>query len=605
MKKRIWNQLKKAVMITAAVGILGAGAVSAAEFEVAELYVPAVGLKQSAQWIDEEKFQAELTLEVSGLKELYKSQQENTASENGQLQMENSTWDGEVREAETAENTTDEVDSENTECESESAVIDIEDIESEEYREAEENAEGFDTETGQTQQSEQENQNEIREDKTRYFLTVYISEYFQVNAEALKNDLQAESVQIQNKKGETTQITKLTCEVLLPDAETDVFSLKVPVSLREEYRISPVKVDYPLCQDTPLYKDQDGSGAYVWMKAGEEVQTMAVSPSVLLSVQEAKTGIAAQLQQETKEARAGQELVYILSVQNTGDLSLENIEISGTFSESGMKAGWKQEEGFTVNGMQGIITCLKAGEIRQVRMTVELTEEQTGEIIHTVTVKAKHPGKEENIECQKSVKTEITALKAAFEVEKTADRTQAYPGDTITYQICIRNTGERTLHSVLSTERFRNAGIQAKFVQKEGVTLNSSGTQALIPQIAQGEAFVLYATVTVPQYQASQELINEVTVTSNETGSQTITSQANVKLTGNDNTVTVTPQPTSAPVAVQSYGYESKSGNAYTAASKPRTGDETEIVLYIVLGIFALMSGVSAFCYMKTKKHQK
>ncbi len=75
-------------------------------------------------------------------------------------------------------------------------------------------------------------------------------------------------------------------------------------------------------------------------------------------------------------------------------------------------------------------------------------------------------------------------IKAAFEVEKTADRTQAYPGDTITYQICIRNTGERTLHSVLSTERFQNAGILAKFVQKEGVTLSNNGTQALIPQIA-------------------------------------------------------------------------------------------------------------------------
>ena len=118
------------------------------------------------------------------------------------------------------------MDSENTECESESAVIDIEDIESEEYRKAEENAEGSDTETGQTQQSEQENPNEIREDKTRYFLTVYISEYFQINAEALKNDLQAESVQIQNKKGETTQITKLTCEAALSDAETDIFTMK-------------------------------------------------------------------------------------------------------------------------------------------------------------------------------------------------------------------------------------------------------------------------------------------------------------------------------------------------------------------------------------------
>ena len=632
MKKRIWNQLKKAVMMTAAIGILGTGAASAAEFGETELSVPAVSLREYAEWTDEENFQAELTLEVSGLKELYKKEHENPNPENVHGQTEETDVSAEENaDVASVENMEYKAETGDTESGSENIAVneegeeyhnEEENIKSEEYQNAEKNvgeeyrtegenargeeylAEGESAE-GKENQTEGEKTAGSNTENSRYFLTAYISEYFQVKEDDLKHDMQAESVQIQNQKGETTQITKLTCEVLLPDAETDVFSLKVPVSLREEYRISPVKVDYPLCQDTPLYKDQDGSGAYVWMKAGEEVQTMAVSPSALLSVQEAKTGIAAQLQQETKEARAGQELVYILSVQNTGDLSLENIEISGTFSESGMKAGWKQEEGFTVNGMQGIITCLKAGEIRQVRMTVELTEEQTGEIIHTVTVKVKHPGKEENIECQKSVKTEITALKAAFEVEKTADRTQAYPGDTITYQICIRNTGERTLHSVLSTERFRNAGIQAKFVQKEGVTLNSSGTQALIPQIAQGEAFVLYATVTVPQYQASQELINEVTVTSNETGSQTITSQANVKLTGNDNTVTVTPQPTSAPVAVQSYGYESKSGNAYTAASKPRTGDETETVLYIVLGIFALMSGVSAFCYMKTKKHQK
>ena len=559
MKKRIWNQLKKAVMITAAVGIFGAGAVSAAEFEATELYVPVVSLKQSA-------------------------------------------WDGEVREAEAAENTTDEVDSENTECESESAVIDIEDIESEEYRKSEENAEGSDTETGQTQQSEQENQNEIREDKTRYFLTVYISEYFQVNAEALKNDLQAESVQIQNKKGETTQITK-TCETALSDAETDIFTMKVPVSLREEYRISSVKTDYPLCQDAPLCKDWEGTGAYFWMKSGDETRTVAETPSALLSVQEAKTGITARLQQETKEVRAGQNLTYILSVENTGELPLENIEISSVFSQDNIKAEWKQEEGFTANGMQGIISGLKAGEIRNLQMTVQLTEEQAGELIHTVTVKAKYPGKEESIGCQKSVETEVIALKATFEVEKTADRTQAYPGDTITYQICIRNTGERTLHSVLSTERFQNAGIQANFVRKEGVTLNSTGTQALIPQIAPGEAFALYATVTVPQYMASQELINEVIVTSDETGTQAMTSKANVELKETDNIVTVTPQPAS--LASQSYGYDSKSGSAYTTASKPRTGDETETALYIVLGIFAIMSGVSAFCYRKTKKQQK
>ena len=109
-----------------------------------------------------------------------------------------------------------------------------------------------------------------------------------------------------------------------------------------------------------------------------------------------------------------------MSVENTGELPLENIEISSVFSQDNIKAEWKQEEGFTANGMQGIISGLKAGEIRNLQMTVQLTEEQAGELIHTVTVKAKYPGKEESIGCQKSVETEVIALKAAFEVEKTA-----------------------------------------------------------------------------------------------------------------------------------------------------------------------------------------
>lgn len=103
---------------------------------------------------------------------------------------------------------------------------------------------------------------------------------------------------------------------------------------------------------------------------------------------------------------------------------------------------------------------------------------------------------------------------------------------------------------------------------------------------------------------ASQELINEVIVTSDETGTQAMTSKANVELKETDNIVTVTPQPAS--LASQSYGMTFKvQGSAYTTASKPRTGDETETALYIVLGIFAIMSGVSAFCYRKTKKQQK
>lgn len=584
MKKRICDHLKMAVILTAFAGILGTCAISAAEFEEAGLSASAVSLKQSAEWTDEENFQAELTLEVNGLKELYRKEQENAVPENGQMQ--------DVLEEEGAGAAED----------IEHEVANTEECDDTQERTEEYNTEEYVIENAQVQQDIQ-NTSEIAKEAARYFLTAYISEYFQVNEEGLKHDMQAESVQIQNQKGETVQITKLTCEVVCTDEETDTFNLKVPVFLREEYRISPVKMDYPVCQDAPLCKDQDSTGAYFWMKTGEEVQTAAVSPSPLLSVKEADAGLTAQLQREMKEVRAGQELIYILSVQNTGMLSLENIEISSVFSISDAEASWKEEDGFSAKGTQGMIACLKAGEIRKFQITLQLTEEQAGELFHTVTVKAKHPGREEYIGCQTSDKTVITALKAAFEVEKTADRTQAYPGDTITYQICIRNTGERTLHSVLSTERFQNAGIQAKFVQKEGVTLNSTGTQALIPQIVPGEAFALYATVIVPQYLESQELVNEVTVISDETGTQTMRSQANVELTGTYNTVTVTPQPT--PVTAQGYGYGAKSGSAFATASKPRTGDRTETTLYIVLGILGIMSGVSVFCYMKIKKHQK
>ena len=577
MKKRIWDQLKKAVTVTVLAGIMGNCMISAAEFDAQEFSVPEILLQQSAEWTDRENFQAELQLEVSGLKKLYDDKkEENIQSEDSDINK--ASDEASVNETEDQISETEDT-GEKTEIETET----------EEH-----------IQQDKVQQSE-----EIPSVETRYFLTTYISEYFQINESGLKHDMQAETVHIQNRKGEETDIVKLTCEVLKPEENADTFTLKIPVSLRKEYQILPVAEAYPVCQDQPLSKDQDVSGTYFWAKTGEESRILSVTESASLTVPEAKTGIVAELQQETEKVRAGQKMEYTLTIQNTGKLLLENVEISSAFSLDGIKASWETEEGFRVNdGTQGVLDALAPGENRKLQMTLQLAEDQSGELIHTVTVKTKHPGKDESIGCQTSAKLQVETLKAAFEVEKTADRTEAYPGDTITYQICIRNTGERTLHSVLSTERFQNAGIQAKFVQKEGVTINSSGTQAMIPQIAPGEAFALYATVTIPQYFASQELVNEVTVVSDETGTQTMKSQSNVTLTGNTNTVTVTPQPTVS--AVQTYedgnSYASKSAGAYAAASKPRTGDETEIVLYIVMGIFAVMSGFGAFGYLKGKK---
>lgn len=585
MKKRIWHQLKKAAVVTVLAGLMGNLTVSASEFDTKESVVAEVLLQQSAQWTDPENFQAELLLEVSGLKKLYRNMQEDKTVS---AEQKNDGNPADAAHPEENDLSYENVWPEENELSDGNIKEDVNDWSDKNARQ------------GET--PEPDDDKAEKDETARYFLTAYISEYFQVEESGLKYDMQAESVHIQNQKGKETEITKLTCEVQFTDDEKDTFSLRIPVTLREEYRISPVSVSYPVCQDEPLEKDQDSpnsTGVYFISRTGDSDEVLAVSPSASLEIAAAKTGITAVLKQSISEVRAGQSVPYVLEVRNTGELSLENIVISSTFSINDVKAEWESDTGFTVNGLQGVLTALQPGETRMLRATAQLTENQSGKLIHTVTVKSKHPGKDEEIGCQTSTEIRVSQLKAAFEVEKTADRTQAYPGDTITYQICIRNTGERTLHSVLSTERFQNAGIQAKFVSKEGITLSSNGTQALIPQIAPGEVVALYATVTIPQYFASQELINEVTVISDETGTQTKKSRSNVALTGNENIMTVTPGPTA--VATQTYGdgygYASKTANAYATASKPRTGDETETMLYIVLGIFAVMSGIGAFVH--------
>ena len=620
MKKRIWNQLKKVAVLAALAGIVGNCVASASEFSAQE--EQKVLLKQSAQWTDEKNFQAEVCLELSGLKELCTEMSENG---NAILEQQNVQTGQNEQAVETEQPDEEDYINENAQAAEEMQLekntlsddedvydedAQDEDIFLEENNQAGENGQAEENkqpaEEGQGTSDGQNPENSQLASDVRYFLTAYMSEYFQVDETGLKHDMQAESVKIQNQKGQETEITKLTCEVPVKDAQADTFGLKIPVSLREEYRISPVSVSYPVCQDKLSLKEQtqEATGAYFWKKAEDNAQVLAVSDAASLQVAEAKAGIEAELQPEVDKTRSGQKISYALTVSNTGELSLENIEVRSSFSMENIKASWEQMDGFVADSAQGVITALQPGETKKLRMNLQLTENQSGELIHTVTLKTGYPGKDEEISCQTDAQVAVEELKAAFEVDKTADRTQAYPGDMITYQICIRNTGERTLHSVLSTERFQNAGILAKFVQKEGVTLSNNGTQALIPQIAPGEAFALYATVTIPQYFTSQELVNEVTVISDETGSQIMKSQSNVTLTTNTNTATVTPEPT--PVTVQTYsdgyGYASKSAGAYSAASKPKTGDETEIALYIVLGIFAVMSGISAFYYLRSQK---
>ena len=241
------------------------------------------------------------------------------------------------------------------------------------------------------------------------------------------------------------------------------------------------------------------------------------------------------VQAEDDTIKAGSDLVYTITAENTGECDLKDLRISYNFSEKGLSGEWSEGAEDAV-GNTAYIEKLEMSATKNLYLTVHLPEERTTAVSLKLTATAgKISAENETEETEEIVKntelvTQIQALQAAFEVAKTADRSMAVPGDEIRFLICIRNTGERTLHSIVTTERFQLGNVPVRFLEKDGVRLNKSKIKAKIEQIAPGEAFGLEAVVTLPEGLEDQNLVNEVSVTTLETGEQTKIAQSEIQV---------------------------------------------------------------------------
>ncbi len=160
--------------------------------------------------------------------------------------------------------------------------------------------------------------------------------------------------------------------------------------------------------------------------------------------------------------KAGSDLVYTVTLENTGDVMLKNIQLQALFSNQNLQGEWSGDN----------LEQLDVGIKKELYLTVRLPENQESAVSVKIMASAEVEMTEADTEVavvnrEASLDTEIIPLKASFEVTKTADRSVAVPGDKILFQICIRNTGERTLHSVVTTERFQLGNVPVQFLEKE------------------------------------------------------------------------------------------------------------------------------------------
>ena len=419
-------------------------------------------------------------------------------------------------------------------------------------------------------------------------LVTYISEYFVSETDSVPKNMAAQQISVRSQSGEATEITKLKIVLNVEQDGQDEIFFRIPLILRQEYRFPAEKSSYPVTQEEPLQKDCTGAGTFLLTEENGEELVIAEGISPMLDVEVAEADMKLSVTAQNEKMKAGQTIRYQVEVANTGKLDLADIRLTSSLSCPKIRQMWEDAEGLLTEGDVAEFAELKAGESRRFYVQAPLLDEQEKDLEHQVEAEARVKDRaDEVIRKNASTINGLEALKADLSVKKTADKETAAPGETVTYQICIVNTGEKTLHSVVGTERFQAAGIHAQFLEQEGVTLNSSRTKAMIQQIPPGEAVSLQAVVKIPEKTADQKLFNQVTVTSQETGERLMAASASVIVKGK---ITVTPEER---LFLQSDDQDPASGQtqmARAASTHPKTEDDTRTDLWTLLAVTALVT---------------
>ena len=419
-------------------------------------------------------------------------------------------------------------------------------------------------------------------------LVTYISEYFVPETDSVPKNMAAQQISVRSQSGEATEITKLKIMLNVEQDGQDEIFFRIPLILRQEYRFPAEKSSYPVTQEEPLQKDCTGAGTFLLTEENGEELVIAEGIAPMLDVEAAEADMELSVTAQNGKMKAGQTIRYQVEIANIGKLDLADIRLFSSLSCPKIRQMWEDAEGLLTEGAVAEFAELKAGESRSFYVQAPLLDEQEKDLEHQVEAEARVKGRAAEV-IRKNATTinSLEALKADLSVKKTADKETAAPGETVTYQICIVNTGEKTLHSVVGTERFQAAGIHAQFLEQEGVTLNSSRTKAMIQQIPPGEAVSLQAVVKIPERTADQKLFNQVTVTSQETGERSMEASASVIVKGK---ITVTPEER---LFVQSDDQDPASGQtqmARAASTHPKTEDDTRTDLWTLLAVTAFVT---------------
>ena len=428
---------------------------------------------------------------------------------------------------------------------------------------------------------------------TSYELVVWLSEYFQPDASFMAPEgCLKEELPIETADGRSSSITGFRWKI---NPGEQGKQLKIPVTLRDEYRFPAEKHTVPTCQDIlhangAISGEENGGGVYIVKKVENEKTILCKALSKNLEIPAAHMDFSVEMEAKEKALYTGKRIHMAVNLTNNGQVPFYKISLQAKVKEQELVPVWEKEPGLEVSESGAVLESLSAGETRILSFYIDPDMNQKSNL--ELFAKTENP-----VSLEKTAEKQLTLQqgKASFTVKKTADCDNASPGETVTYQISIHNTGEVTLHSVVTTERFGLAGVTATFQEQRGITLNKSRTQAKIPEIAPGGCVNLKAKVVLPKDLKDQNLMNQIIVVTDETGEESaVRDQATIRVEDKEKDSSGNGSGTGNGDGT-GIGSGNSAGTTMAASTSPKTGDTSHKELFQVLILLSfLFSAVAA-----------
>ncbi len=222
--------------------------------------------------------------------------------------------------------------------------------------------------------------------------------------------------------------------------------------------------------------------------------------------------------------KLGEVITYDITVKNEGNVPFLNVIVTDTLVDAKIVAG----EGYEINELgQATIDELPVGEsvVVKAEYTVTSNDILKGYVNNNVTAEAdpiedpkkpgedpKKPGDEDDEENKTDdVIDTLTVIKETTNAG-AGENGMFLLGETITYDITVKNDGNVPYYNVVVTDELENAEI----VAGEGYEINENG-QAVIAVLAVGESVVVKAQYTVTSDDIlAGKVINDATAEADE-----------------------------------------------------------------------------------------